>query len=130
MATELAPHEVDLTRVSSADEDYLNGRERRYDQAQAHPVAGLILAALHEQDATTYNGLSGDMGGLALDTASKIAKIEVFVLTYTDLGQYQGAAAFEGVFSTRKKAWKEAAQMIRKHGLDARGFYIAEVEIR
>ncbi len=81
MATELAPHEVDLTRVNGADED------------------------------TT-------------------SKIKVFVLTYTDLGQYQGAAGFEGVFSTRKKAWKEAARMIRKHGLDARGFYIAEVEIQ
>lgn len=46
-----------------------------YQLAQDDPVARVVLAALHEQDARTYNGNSGDSGRLALDTADRIRQI-------------------------------------------------------
>lgn len=46
--------------------------EDDYDRAKANPVAALILDALHEQDARTYHGQSGEIGALALATADKI----------------------------------------------------------
>lgn len=49
----------------------------RYEACKAHPVAGLILAALHAQDARTYNGWAVDTVGLAMDTAEKIAALTV-----------------------------------------------------
>lgn len=47
-------------------------QERTYRAAQIDPVASLILKAMHTQDANTYNGNSGDMGTLALNTAAQI----------------------------------------------------------
>jgi hypothetical protein len=46
--------------------------EAHYHQAKADPIAAVILDALYEQDARTYNGISGDKGELALRVASDL----------------------------------------------------------
>jgi hypothetical protein len=43
-----------------------------YEQAKADPWASLVLEALHEQDARTYNGQSGNPGALALAVAERL----------------------------------------------------------
>ena len=43
-----------------------------YELAKADPIAALVLAALHEQDARTYNGNASDIGSLAVLTAARI----------------------------------------------------------
>ena len=50
-------------------------RQGRYEAAKADRVASIILAALHDQDASTYCGASVDMGKLALDAAAKIREV-------------------------------------------------------
>ena len=45
--------------------------EQNYELAQIHPVAKLILAALHDLDAAVYAGATYDMGRMALDTADQ-----------------------------------------------------------
>lgn len=48
-------------------------REEHYEQAKNDPVASVVLAAMHQQDAATYNGGGlDDMGQTALDAAAKI----------------------------------------------------------
>lgn len=47
-------------------------RNEHYEQAKADPVASVVLNAMQEQDAVTYNGTSSDMGQVALDAAAKI----------------------------------------------------------
>jgi hypothetical protein len=76
--------------------------EERYDLAKSDRLAGPILAALHEQDARTYHGNSGDMAGLAWATASKVdtvvrrderAKIAQMLREHRDVFVGYGSAA-------------------------------------
>lgn len=46
--------------------------DRNYQAAKTDPVAAVVLDALHSQDATTYNGLSVDIGKSALDVAEQV----------------------------------------------------------
>jgi hypothetical protein len=46
-----------------------------YDAAKNDPVAARVLDALHEQDARTYNGQSGDIGKLALTAAADLREL-------------------------------------------------------
>lgn len=46
-----------------------------YETAKQHPVASIILDALHTQDARTYNGNAGSPLTLALDTAEAVEKV-------------------------------------------------------
>lgn len=43
-----------------------------WEKAKADPLANLIVQALLKQDTRTYHGNSGDMAGLALETAQAI----------------------------------------------------------
>lgn len=50
----------------------LDDDNARYAAAKADPVAAVVLDALHEQDARTYNGMSGDIAELSMEVAEKI----------------------------------------------------------
>lgn len=53
----------------------LSATEANYEAAKADPVAAAILEGLHQQDAATYHGNSGDVGALALDLAATVREI-------------------------------------------------------
>lgn len=46
-----------------------------YEAAENDPIAARVLESLHEQDARTYNGNGGDVGRLALDTATDLREL-------------------------------------------------------
>ena len=46
-----------------------------YEAAKNDPVSARVLEALHDQDAATYNGNSGNIGQRALDAATDVREM-------------------------------------------------------
>lgn len=77
-------------------------------------MTAIILDALHQQDAATYNGNAGDIGGLALKTARELR--ERIAWTIHDYPGPDPSPADPAWWAGWSEAQRHFTQMVRDLG--------------